>query len=367
MQHIEELATQLDRLAALEPGPFPFISLYLNLQPDDRGRDRFEPFLRRELANRLRTYGSSAPERESLRADTEKIRAYVEGVSPAVNGLAIFACSGANVFEAAQLAAPIEEHRLYISDEPHLYPLAKILDAYPRYLALLADTQSARIFVFAANVLEQKRHIQGTRTKHHKQGGWSQARYQRHVENFHAQLAKEVSDHVARIVREEGIDKIVVSGDEVVLPRLREHLPKDVAGRIIDVVRLGTHAPEHEILQATIARLREKDAATDRERVDELLGAYRADRLACVGVEETLRAFELGRVDELLLTADADALDVGAGRPLPTEGAAQTPTAEERAADTLVAQARRTAANVRFIEDASLLEAVGGVGAFLRF
>src|SRR5206468_9160383 len=107
MPHIEELTTQLDRLAALEPGSFPFISLYLNLQPDDRGRDRFEPFLRRELADRLRTYGSRAPERGSLRADAEKIRAYLEGINPAINGLALFACNGANVFKAVQLAAPI--------------------------------------------------------------------------------------------------------------------------------------------------------------------------------------------------------------------------------------------------------------------
>src|SRR5207237_4935752 len=112
------------------------------------------------------------------------------------------------------------------------------------YLALLADTTSARIFVFAANTLEKSQRIEGTKTKHHKQGGWSQARYQRHVENFHTQHAKEVADHVARIVRDERIDKIILSGDEVVLPLFREYLPKDVAGRVIDVVRLDTRATE---------------------------------------------------------------------------------------------------------------------------
>jgi peptide subunit release factor 1 (eRF1) len=367
MPHIDQLSAQLDRLAVFVPGPFPVISLYLNLQADDRGRDRFEPFLRRELADRVRTYATSAPERDSLQRDAEKIRQYVTGIDASVNGLALFASSGADLFEPVPLAAPIKEHRLYISDQPHLYPLARIVDEYPRYLALIADTNSARIFVFAANTLEKSSHIQGTKTKHHKQGGWSQARYQRHVENVHVRHAKEVADHVARIVRDEAIDKIIVSGDEVVLPRLREHLPKDVAGRIVDLVRLDSRAPEHDILHSTIAALKERDAASDRERVDALLGAYRANGLACVGVEETLKAFEIGQVDELLMTATPDAIDVGAGKKIQEGTSPRTRSAEERAADLLIARARKTAAKVRIIENVSLLQAVGGVGAFLRF
>jgi peptide chain release factor subunit 1 len=381
MSHIDQLSAQLDRLAAFEPGPFPVISLYLNLQADDRGRDRFEPFLRKELADRVRPYAARAPERESLQTDAAKIRQYVAGIEASVNGLALFACSGADLFEPVLLAAPIDEHRLYISHEPHLYPLARILDEYPRYLALLADSTSARIFVFAANTLERSHHIQGRKTKHHKQGGWSQARYQRHVENVHVQHLKEVGEHVSRIVRDEAIDKIVVAGDEVVVPLLREHLPKDVAGRIVDLVRLDTRSPEHDVLESTIAALREKAAQTDRERVDALLGAYRANGLARVGVEDTLKALAMGQVDELLMTADAEAIDPGkhvesAGRPASVaprarpnrdERATLNPSVEERAADTLFSQARKTGAKIRFIEDPSLLDAVGGVGAFLRF
>src|SRR5206468_11318691 len=107
MPQTQQLSAQLDRLPSFEPGPFPVISLYLNLQADDRGRDRFEPFLRRELADRIRTYGSSGPERDSLQQDAANIRAYVGGIEPAANGLAIFACSGADMFEAVALAAPI--------------------------------------------------------------------------------------------------------------------------------------------------------------------------------------------------------------------------------------------------------------------
>jgi len=348
MPQLEQLATRLDRLASIEAGPFPVISLYLNLQADEHGKDRFEPFLRKELADRIRTYGTSSPERRSLEQDADKIRRYVGNLEPSVNGLAVFACAGAELFEAIPLAAPIDQHRLYVSSVPHLYPLAKILDEYPRYLALLTDTHSARIFVFAANAVEKTGRVENAKTKHHKQGGWSQARYQRHNENDQLLHAKEVVDTVARIVRDEKIDKIVLSGDEVIMPTLREQLPKDVADRVVEIVKLDVKAPEHEVLASTIAALREKDAAGDRERVEQVIGAYRANALACVGVDAAMKAFEMGQVDELLMTSTPDAF-------------------KDDTADRLVAKARQTSAKIRFIEDPSLLAGVGDVAASLRF
>jgi len=349
MPTIAELQAQLDKLAAFDCGPYPVLSLYLDLRSSDRGRDNFEPFLRNELAERVATFAESGPERESLNRDVEKVRNHVVELDSALNGMAVFSCSGADFFEAIPLlVAPLDGHHVHIGDQAHLYPLARLIDQYPRYLAVLADTHSARIFVFAANALEKLDHVEGVKTKRHKVGGWSQARYQRHVDNFRAQHAKEVADVVSRIAREESIDQIVIAGDEVIVPLLRAELPKDIAERVIDVVKLGIRAPQREVLETTIAALRHKDAETDRERVDELIGAYRGNGLGVAGLAKTRKAFELGQVDELLLPGNADQI----GR---------------EAADELVARASQTSATVRIIEDASLLAPLGGVGAFLRF
>jgi peptide subunit release factor 1 (eRF1) len=364
MPTIAQLTEQLDRVSAADCGPFPVVSLYLDLRPNERGRDQFEPFLRKELTERLNTYPASGPERESLEADASRIRDHVANIDGAVNGLAIFACHGAGLFAALELAAPIDGHRLYVSDRAHLYPLARVLDEYPRYLALVTDTHSARIFVFAINELEKSEQIEGEKAKHHKKGGWSQARYQRHTENMHLQHAKEVVDHVARIVHNEGIDKVIIAADDVIMPLLREHFPKEVSDRIVDVVTLDVHANERTVLEATIAALRKKDKESDRERVEELIGAYRANGLALVGREATTRALQVGQVDELVITA------VPAALARTGNGAAQK-TAElsqaESEADELILQARNTSAKIRFIEDPALLAPIGGVGAFLRF
>ena len=157
------LTEQLDRLAAFEVAPYPVVSLYLNTQPGSTGKDQFQTFVRKEFAARSRTYPENSPERESLDKDLERISRYLETeLQPSANGVAIFACSAGELFEALQLTAPIEQHSLYISDVPHLYPLARVESQYPRYAAVLADTNSARILVVATGQIVAERELKGS-------------------------------------------------------------------------------------------------------------------------------------------------------------------------------------------------------------
>ena len=225
--------------------------------------------------------------------------------------MAIFASSGAGVFETIELAAPIDEHRLYISSQPHLYPLARALDQYPRYAVLVADTHFARIFVVAANTVEATEQVAGTKTRRHKMGGWSQARYQRHIENYHQQHAKEVVDTLARIVRDE---RSARSSSPAIRSGCRSSptsCPRTSPPASSTSSSSMHTSAEREIVDATIETMRQNDAETDRDRVDELLGAYRANGLAVVGVDQTLRALELGQIDELVIAATPDAIDPG--------------------------------------------------------
>ena len=74
----------------------------------------------------------------------------------------------------------------------------------------------------------------------------------------------------------------------------------------------------------------------------------------------------MGQVDELVITARPETLRTG-NASTPEQDTPADRTAEEKIADELVAKARQTAAKITFIEDASLLADVGGVGALLRF
>ena len=379
------ITEQLDRLARFEPVPYPVVSLYLNTQPNEHGRDQYQAFVRQEFKARSRTYPPGSPDRESLDKDLERINAFLGNeLQPSANGVAIFACAAGEMFEAIQMTAPVERHWLYIGDAPHLYPLARIESKYPRYAAVVADTNSARILVFATNELVVTEEVVGEKTRRTSQGGWSQARFQRHISNFHMQHAKEIVDALDRIVLQEGITQILTAGDEVILPLLRDQLPKHLSEKVVDHLKLDTRAPLDTILNATIEAMARQNERSDREKVEAAIGGYRAGGLGVVGPEDTLDALVKGQIDELLLTANMDALrDVSneAVRAMANDSTLLEPAVEPaaggeaaeasprvvRLADELVTRAKQTAATVTFIEDATLLQEYGGVAALLRF
>lgn len=366
----------LDRLAAFTPTELPVISLYLNAEPDQHGRDSFGPFVRKALQARAKTYPKRSPARESFERDRERIGDYLRTETrPSANGLVIFACAGGNdFFEAVQLDAPIPAHRLYVSHQPHLYPLARALDQTPRFAALIADTNFARLFVGVGQRLDQEQ-VRNAKVGRTAVGGWSQARYQRHVENYHLQHAKEVVEVLDRAVREDQIERVVLAGDEVIIPVLRDQLPPHLADKVIDVLRLDITTPDHDVFAATLEALREQDAKDDAEKVARLLDEYRAGGLAVVGVRDTMAALAIGQVDELMLSAnweemheeeeeDFDAPENPESSTDATEGGAP---GKILLADELVTRARQTDTKVTFIDDPDLLADVGGIGALLRY
>jgi peptide subunit release factor 1 (eRF1) len=370
------LDSLLERLSAFEPTSFPVVSLYLNTQPEHHGRANMESFVRKEFHRRAIAYPLRSSERESFKRDVERIWAYLESeLKPSSNGAVIFACWGTGEFFAAmQFEAPVHEHRLYLYHQPHLYPLARLMDQYPRYAVLIADANAARLMVFGRGALLRSGRITGRQASPHAIDGWSQTRYQRHVANYHLHHAKEIVEALDRVVREDTIEHILLAGDEVIIPVLREQLPHRLKEKLIDVLRLDISISQPQVLRATLDALRDHDAQVDAERVQRLMDAYRDGGRAVIGTHDTLAALNSGQVEEVIISGSLEELH-DAGEEL---GTPLAPNAHEReddrigrnvviVADQLVTRARRTGARMRFIEDASLLAGVGGVGALLRY
>ena len=375
---VQSLSQRMEVLASLEPSPFPFISLYLDLRPNEVGREDHHQFVRKVFAERAKGFAEQSPERESFDRDRERISKYLESeAEPAWHGLAIFASAGSEFFETLPLEVPFDHHMLFLGSVPHLYPLAKVVDTYPRYAAVILDTNKARILVFSLAATERDEQIANEKTRRSQKGGWSQARYQRRAENTHLHHVKEVVETLDRIVREENIQHVIVAGEEVAVPLLREQLPKHLEEKLVDVISLQRNADGPNIFESTLAALREKDAETDAEKVAELLDAWQSGGLGVAGPEATLSAFQLGQVDELIITGSPGLLkpvqklpDDAAPGPVQADTSAPQGMADEKRlklAEELITRAHQTSARIRFIEDESLLAGIGGVGALLRF
>jgi peptide subunit release factor 1 (eRF1) len=376
---VDSVEEHLERLLAFEPVPLPVITVYLNTQPDPHGRTPdFEPYLRREFRSLASTWPAASAERESFERDAEAIIEYAaSSLKPESNGAAIFACSGAGgFFEALQMSAPIDENRIYVYHQPHIYHLARLDDQYPRYAALAADANSARIFVFGLGQVIETEQVKGKRVQRVKVGGWSQARYQRRVDNAHQQHAKEVAEALDRIAKQEDVRHIIIAGGSEMLPLIRDEISRDLQQRIVDLMSFDANASEKELFEATLEKMREQDSDTDAQKVAELFDRYRSRGLAVVGAEATLTALANGQVEELLLSASLEAtrpeqekVDAILAPEIPdsTGGSESEEPREASLPDLLVTKAKQTGARVTFIEDASLLDRVEGVGAFLRW
>ena len=249
-----------------------------------------------------------------------------------------------------------------------------------------SDTNKASIYIFGGNEIDvdnevEVEKIENYETNRTKVGGWSQARYQRHIENYHLHHAKEVVDEIAELMRKRKIEHLVLCGDEkVIMPVLRPQLPEALEKAVAGTINLSQYASEDEIHEATKNLMTTKNATIDMENVERVKNAAKAAAgLGSLGVEETLKALSNGQVQELAISADFDAIEYDK-KEVKTilenyapgndqSGTDDLPDYHEgrQIADELLIRAMNSADKIHFIEDASLLEENGGVGAVLRF
>ena len=140
---VQPLSQRMETLAALEPSPFPVISLYLSLTPNQNGRESHDQFVRKVFSDRAKALPAESPERESFEKDAERIRQYLDDEKQQ-------SWQGARDLRVLRRRSvrgdPAGDRRSTITGcssarSPHLYPLAKLVDTYPRYAAVLARHQ----------------------------------------------------------------------------------------------------------------------------------------------------------------------------------------------------------------------------------
>ena len=339
------LRQQLDRLSDFDPSQGPVVSLYLDLRPDQNGQ---RDHIRLHLAHTLEAYPQLAEKIQKQLADD---------IPKSAHGVAVFAATKGDLFDVIPLDVPVEQHEFYVGAMPHLYPLARLTDQYPRYAALLLNTDTARLFVFSLGHTEQEQRLESDKSRRSAVGGWSQARYQRRTDNMHKAHVKDVVTMLERIVADEHINQIVVACDDTTRPILMEQLPRHLADKVVDMMHMDIKGtPGHAVLKDTLDALRDEHAKSDAEEVERMLGAWKAGGLGVAGIDPTLKALEMRQVDTLLIAANPQVIARKNGK----EG-------DVPVVDQLVAKAHQNAARIRFIEDDALLADVGGVGATLRF
>jgi peptide chain release factor subunit 1 len=370
---------RLRKLAAWETDGLPVTSLYLDV--DGRRWPRRGDYVRRaEDLLRQACEEAHQADRDWYRSvcdDVERMRSVVrdgferKGV---VRGLALFSCAGAGLWEEVALPQPVRD-RVVVAPRPHLLPVEAMLELAEVFCIALVDRERARIFVVSLGELEEVSHLLDDVPGQHDQGGWAQARLQRHIEDHVQRHLKHVAGTVLRLLQRRKFDHLVLAGPDEAVAELERELHDYVRRTILGRASLAMAAPAEEVLAASMDLERGLERRREREAVDRLVSELTANTgRAVAGMDDTLAALEAGRVHVLLvangLTASGSRCarcghPATEGETCPVCGGPMITGAD--LVEEAVEMALRQRCRVETVTEDQPLHDVGGIGTLLRF
>jgi peptide chain release factor subunit 1 len=311
--------------------------------------------------------------RLALREALEQVRAYWNGDFDrhGANGLAVFVSADEGLFRALPLLRGVGD-RVRIDAALWVAPLVSAVEHEGTLVAVVSRERGTVYRVDGGTLREIADETEEQHGMHH-QGGWSQARYQRHIEHLVHQHLKTVGGELDRRARD-GRARLVMVAPEEMKGELESALSAEARAAVIGWTTAEAHAGPPELLAVVRplldeARAREVEDTLERWQ-DELGRGARATG----GWEDTLEAASDGRVETLLLAEGAAGPEAwecpncgrasAQGGECPFDGAARE--ARPDAADLATHHVIAGSGDVVHLARETLAK-VGGVGALLRF
>jgi len=374
----DELRETMRRLAEVESLEFPILSIYLDVRPEatgeSPGRRAAFTVLRDRLNEIEEAYGPRGDDYASFALDRERIVAFTEQeLDPGTTGLAIFACSGLDLWQVVTAGVPFRVS-VGVGPRAELFQLARLVDEHETVVIAHIDAGGARIWVERHGQIAESESpgtgLEGSGRA--RKGGWSQARYQRRADNQVDALVAETAATIERVVESEDARRLVLAGEETVVARLEEAVPQPIRQRVGEIGRAGraSDAEIDELVAPVVERLEAQEGVA---LVEEALGLAKAGGLGVAGPGRTRRLLEMGAVDTLVLLGlpggGPESQDQQDARDLQD----QLPGDERRSGvdvelrNELVRLAALTSAAVQVIDEHDGLSQAGGAAALLRY
>lgn len=292
---------QVERLSRIQSDRFPVVSLYLNLPRDvSQGTEviALKNFLQEAEEEKRRWKGEA---QTSLERDLERIQALVqEERMGGARALAVFACHALGDWHTFRSYLPVA-NRLEVASQAYLKPLLRLLDVAGRYAVALVDKSRSRLLLVTANGAEELADLQAPVPGKHDQGGWSQARFQRHHEDHVHRHLKQTAEELLRLQQSRSLEGLFISGPESVIDQFREELHPYLREILAGELRLPMAAPAREIYERALQRILEMEHEEEQMLVEELRSQVGRGDLGVAGLEPTLQALQRGQVRLLLV------------------------------------------------------------------
>ena len=304
-----DIKKEIRKLAKIPETDYPFLSLYLNTKwEDEKQRGRVRLFVKNELKEAQKSIKEEEKIRKSLQNDSEKVQRYIEGLihrayDERFKGIAIFACSGIRAFIIYRSSIPFE-NQFTISSKPSLRQLVQISDENKSAIAVMVDTDRAKIFEMSLGEIHLESQIESYVPGRHEQGGWSQMRFQRHIREHMHQHHKGVAEQLIKLFDEERCENIVLIGQEHILASFRALLPERVREKIKGDLSAKFEEESSNVAQKVFEYLHGEYFKEEHTIIEEVIETALARGAAAVGLRDTIEAINRGQVHRLVLDSD---------------------------------------------------------------
>jgi peptide chain release factor subunit 1 len=239
--------------------------------------------------------------RYALEADFERLKAWGDDEfdRDGARSLAVFASSADGLFRIVPLVEPVADG-WEVGPELWIAPLAGQLGAGEGALVAVVSRERGVLYRLhegrLAEIADESEEVPGQ----HDQGGWSQARYQRHIENIVLRHLKTVAEEIDKTVHNRRPRLVMVAPEEL-RSEIESALSHEARESIVGWATADAHANEVELLALVRpfldeARAREDEATLERWQAERGRGGKVA-----AGWKQTLDAASDARVDVLLI------------------------------------------------------------------
>src|SRR5437588_1452611 len=240
------------------------ISLFLNLDPSEVPTPRDAQSRMNALLNEAEKTDRSDlthAARQGLNADFQRIARWFDDdfERDGVQGLAVFAAALDNFWDTISLPEPVPD-RVRVARDFYLAPLVPLVARTDGTIVAVVGREQGQLYRLRGGRLEAIADQFEEQPGRHDQGGWSQARYQRHIEKLVQEHLKGVAEELDRSRRRLQWPKVVLVCSEEPRSEFADELSKEARDALVGWTQAEAHAGPAELLEAVTPVLEQSQA-----------------------------------------------------------------------------------------------------------
>jgi len=283
------------------------LSFYLGLDPSTTPTPAgAEARLRALLARAEKEFAEGGDrkhdEKVAVGRDLDRVRDWWTGEfdRDGARGVAIFVSGADGLWRVLPLPRVVPDD-VHLGRRLRLTPLVDLAGDGDGAFVAAVNRERGQVYVLRGARLQEVVDRSEEQPGQHDQGGWSQARFQRHIDKLVAEHLKTVGGEIDKRVRRARGPQLVIVAPEELRSEIEGALSAEARESIVGWASAQAHASPGELLEVAQPHLDHARAA----RVQDVVERWREERgrsgRASAGWADTLAAASDGRVELLLL------------------------------------------------------------------